>query len=41
MLPLPAAMNRERQNDELSDIYSYGANGYQGAGVDYYIARTR
>jgi hypothetical protein len=38
LLPLPAAMNRERQNDELMDIYSYGANGYQGAGVDYYVA---
>jgi hypothetical protein len=37
-VPLAIAMKLEGRNDTLSDIYTYGATGYQGAGVDYYIA---
>jgi hypothetical protein len=36
-LPLAIAQKLEARNDSLSDIYTYGATGYQGTGVDYYV----
>ena len=35
-LPLPAAMNQEAKSDDVSDIYTYGDDGYTGPGVDYH-----
>ena len=37
-LPLSIAMMLEQRNDSLSDIYTYGDDGYTGAGVDYHYA---
>lgn len=37
-LPLRIAMMLEARNDSVSDIYTYGADGYTGAGVDYHYA---
>ena len=31
-------MMLEARNDSVSDIYTYGADGYTGAGVDYHYA---
>jgi hypothetical protein len=37
-LPLRIAMRKELQSDSVSDIYTYGDDGYTGAGVDYHYA---
>jgi len=37
-LPLSIAMRLEMRSDSISDIYTYGDDGYTGAGVDYHYA---
>jgi len=37
-LPLSIAMKLEMRSDSVSDIYTYGDDGYTGAGVDYHYA---
>jgi hypothetical protein len=37
-LPLRIAMKLEARSDSISDIYTYGDDGYMGAGVDYHYA---
>lgn len=37
-LPLSIAMRHELRSDSVSDIYTYGDDGYTGAGVDYHYA---
>ncbi len=37
-VPLPIAMKLEARNDTLADIYTYGATGFSGAGVDFHVA---
>jgi hypothetical protein len=37
-LPLSIAMKLEARSDSISDIYTYGDDGYTGAGVDWHYA---
>jgi hypothetical protein len=37
-LPLRIAMRKEAESDNVSDIYTYGTDGYTGDGVDYHYA---
>ena len=37
-LPLRIAMRLEMRSDSISDIYTYGDDGFTGAGVDFHYA---
>ena len=37
-LPLSIALKLEARNDALADIYTYGSTGFNGTGVDHYVA---
>jgi hypothetical protein len=37
-VPLPIAMKLEMRNDTVSDIYTYGDDGFTGPGVDFHYA---
>jgi len=37
-LPLSIAMKLEAKNDATSNIFTYGATGFSGTGVDFHIA---
>lgn len=37
-LPLRIALQKEQASDDVSDIYTYGDDGYVGDGVDFHYA---